>query len=318
MDENDGQKPPQNRSGKEEQTPKPPAPESVSLLKGNRPARILLCDDEPCIRDCMRIIFEWTFRDYELAQCDTGHGTLREVARQTPDLLITDCCHVGLNFPDTLPILYRMQVRFPIIVASAQIGGPEIRDRLLSFPPSTSRSSANRSSCQSSETPSSSSSARTPARPKHLISLARPDRTARIVLLDDEPSARDLVRTMLPLWFRDYLLIECTTGDEAWREITRHAPDLFITDYGHTGYSFEELLHRFYRSRSKFPILLSSLYVGACPELQQRLLAFPGYSISLLNKPFPPESLKSQVLKALPPRQPDRELTRKPQLPPPQ
>ena len=61
MSENDGQKPPQNRSRKEEQTPKPPAPESVSLLKGNRPARILLCDDEPCIRDCMRIIFDWTF-----------------------------------------------------------------------------------------------------------------------------------------------------------------------------------------------------------------------------------------------------------------
>lgn len=39
----------------------------------------------------------------------------------------------------------------------------------------------------------------------------------------------------------------------------RHTPDLLVTDYGHTGYFFEELLHRFYRSRSKFPILLSSL-----------------------------------------------------------
>ena len=63
MSEDDPQKPPQNRSGKEEQTPKPPAPESVSLLKGNRPARILLCDDEPTVRDCLRIICEWTFRD---------------------------------------------------------------------------------------------------------------------------------------------------------------------------------------------------------------------------------------------------------------
>jgi CheY-like chemotaxis protein len=304
MSENDGHKPPQNRSGKEEQTPKPPAPESVSLLKGNRPARILLCDDEPCIRDCMRIIFEWTFRDFELAHCDTGHGTLREVARQPPDLLITDCCHVGLTFPETLPILYRMQERFPIIVASAQIGGPEMRDRLLSFPGIDITLLSKPFTVSDLRNTVLQFLGPNPRQTQHLISLARPDRTARIVLLDDDPATRDLVRTMLPLWFRDYRLLECTTGDEAWREITRHAPDLFITDYGHTGYSFEELLHRFYRRRSKFPILLSSLYVGACPELQQRLLAFPGYSIALLNKPFPPESLKSQVLKSLNPDPP--------------
>jgi hypothetical protein len=32
--------------------------------------------------------------------------------------------------------------------------------------------------------------------------------------------------------------------------------------------------------------LLSSLYVGACPELQQRLLSFPGYTIQILSKPL--------------------------------
>jgi DNA-binding NtrC family response regulator len=252
------------------------------------------------VRDCMRLVFDWTFRDYELAQCDTGHGTLREVARQTPDLLITDCCHVGLSFPETLPILYRMQVRFPIIVASAQIGGPEIRDRLLSFPGLDINLLSKPFTVAELRNAVLQFLGPNPRKTQHLISLARPNRTARIVLLDDDSAARDLVRTMLPLWFRDYLLIECTTGDEAWREITRHTPDLLITDYGHTGYSFEELLHRFYRSRSKFPILLSSLYVGACPELQQRLLFFPGYSITPLNKPFRPEALKFQVLKALP------------------
>ena len=304
MNENDGQQPPPNRSDKEEQAPKPSPSESVSLLKGNRPARILLCDDEPTVRDCMRLLFEWSFRDYELAQCDTGHGTLREVACQTPDLLITDCCHVGLSFPETLPILYRMQVRFPIIVASAQIGGPEIRDRLLSFPTFDIALLSKPFTAAELRNAVLQFLGPNPRPTQDLTPLARQDRTARIVLLDDEPGARDTVRTMLPLWFRDYLLIECTTGDEAWREITRHTPDLLITDYGHTGYSFEELLHRFYRSRSKFPILLSSLYVGACPELQQRLLAFPGYTIKLLNKPFPLENLKSQVLKSLTPENP--------------
>jgi len=303
MNEHDGQQRPQNRSGKEEQTPKPPAPESASLLKGNRPARILLCDDEPTVRDCLRIIFEWTFRDYELAQCDTGQGTLREVARQTPDLLITDCNHVGLNFPDTIPILFQMQVRFPILVASASLS-PGIRDHILSFPTFDIALLDKPFTVPQLRNAVLQFLGPNPRQTQHLISLARPNRTARIVLLDDNPSARDIVRTMLPVWFRDYLLIECTTGDEAWREITRQTPNLFITDYGHTGYSFEELLHRFYRSRSKFPILLSSLYVGACPELQQRLLAFPGYSINFLNKPFAVRDLKGRLLELLNPEPP--------------
>ena len=294
-------------------------PPQISLVRGNRPARILLCDDEPTVRDCLRIFFEWTCKDYEVVECDTGHATLREIARQTPDLLITDCCHVGLSFPDTIPILFNMQVRFPILVASGALS-PEVRDHLLSFPtfdialldkPFTIHQFRNTVLRFLGPKPDPQPSTPVPGRkdiqPSALslqpspLSLARPNRSARIVLLDDEPGARDLVRTMLPLWFRDYLLIECTTGDEAWREITRRAPDLLITDYGHSGYSVEELLHRFYRSRSKFPILLSSLYVGACPELQQRLLSFPGYTIQLLNKPFALPDLKLQVLKSLNP-----------------
>ena len=95
-----------------------------------------------------------------------------------------------------------------------------------------------------------------------------------------------------------------TSASPCSRPNSTSSADLLITDYGHTGYSFEELLHRFYRSPSKFPILLSSLYVGAWPGLQQRLLAFPGHSIHLLNKRFPPESLKSQVLNSLNPEPP--------------
>lgn len=73
-------------------------------------------------------------------------------------------------------------------------------------------------------------------------------------------------------------------------------PDLLITDYGHLGLSLEELLHRLYRSRPKFPILVSSAYVGGCPELQQRLLSFPGFAIEFLNKPFTVADLKAKVL----------------------
>lgn len=39
--------------------------------------------------------------------------------------------------------------------------------------------------------------------------------------------------------------------------------------------------------------------MGACTELQQRLLSFPGYTIKLLNKLFSILNLKSHVLKLL-------------------
>jgi len=252
----------------------------------------------------MKLVFEYSFRDFELVQCDTGHATLREVARQAPDLLVTDCSHAGLNFCETLPILYRMQVRFPIIVVSAWSGNPEVRDPILSVPGFDIILLCKPFALSEIRNAVLRFLGSNPRQTQHLISLARSDRNARIILLDDESTARDLIRALLPLWFRDYQLIEFATGDEALREITRRAPDLLITDYGHSGCSCEELLHRFYRCRSKFPILVSSLYVGACPELQQRLLAFPGYNIALLNKPFSPEALKSQVLKCLSPPTP--------------
>ncbi len=134
MRENNGQKPPQYPSGQGEQAPKCPKAEPVSLLRGNRPARILHCDDEPTVRDCVKLMLRFLFKDYHLAQCDSGYATLREVTRRKPDLLITDCCHPGLRFEETLPLLFRRRARFPILVTSAQIGPRHIRKHLLSFP----------------------------------------------------------------------------------------------------------------------------------------------------------------------------------------
>ncbi len=86
----------------------PPADSRISLMRSdNRPARILHCDDVPEVRAHINIAFQVFFKDYELTECETGRETLREVARCTPDLLITDCCHADLNLLDTLPHLSR-------------------------------------------------------------------------------------------------------------------------------------------------------------------------------------------------------------------
>ena len=79
------------------------------------------------------------------------------------------------------------------------------------------------------------------------------------------------------------------------------ADDQFILEAAHLGYSLEELLHHLYRSRSKFPILLSSAFVAAFrrnlpsqfyaysfrkPELRGWCLVANGISKVLASTPF--------------------------------
>ncbi|MFO1478040.1 MAG: response regulator [Verrucomicrobiota bacterium] len=299
MSEHEGKRPPQSGPGKNPPAGPPESPQTVSLLKNGKPARILHCDDEPALRESIRIILRWSFTDYDLVQCRDTDGMLHEIDWRTPDLLITDCRHPRLGFPETLPFLYERPGRFPILVVSAALCFRSVVDQLLAFPGfdvALLNKPFDIASFRNGVLRFLGPNARNT---NQLVSLARPGRTARILLLDDDPAARDLVRTMLDRWFWNYQLIECATGGEAWEEISRRRPDLWITDYDHPGFSLEELLHRCYRRPLRFPILVSSRYVAVHPGLQRDLPAWP-FDIRLLNKPFALEDLKSRVMECLP------------------
>ena len=60
------------------------------------------------------------------------------------------------------------------------------------------------------------------------ISLSRDNRPARIVWLDDEPTIHDVAKVIFDSTFKDYALVQCSTGDEAWEELLREAPDIFF------------------------------------------------------------------------------------------
>jgi DNA-binding response OmpR family regulator len=139
-----------------------------------------------------------------------------------------------------------------------------------------------------------------PSQPPHkIISLLREAGPARIILLDDEQFVRDAIKMMLQFYFRDYLTVECANGDEGWSEISRQSPDLLITDYGHPGMRLETLFPLLRENQYQFPILIASAYVSSTPELQKRLLSQPGLKVTLLNKPFMAEDLKTRVISCL-------------------
>jgi len=86
----------------------------------------------------------------------------------------------------------------------------------------------------------------------------RKSRPLRIVILDDENELRETYRVMLQIWYEGVVVVQCQGGDEAWEELSRADPALFITDRNHTGMSCGEMLERLAERKAKFPIFLIS------------------------------------------------------------
>lgn len=111
----------------------PPVPPAISLKRGNRPARIIVSDDEPFVREVLSLTIPWMFTDVEVIRCANGNEAWQQITHRPPDLLITDLRHPGLQVEEMLHRLYRHPKRFPVIVCSACLGSRDIRSRLQSF-----------------------------------------------------------------------------------------------------------------------------------------------------------------------------------------
>jgi CheY-like chemotaxis protein len=111
------------------QTGEPSVPlEPVSLSQrdahGIRPARIIWLDDEEALIRCASRLLPEYLKDYRLIPCVNGDEALHEIARQPPDLLVTDYHHPGARLAEMLFRLEERPARFPILLVSA-CAGPE-------------------------------------------------------------------------------------------------------------------------------------------------------------------------------------------------
>lgn len=105
----------------------------------------------------------------------------------------------------------------------------------------------------------------------------------RIVILEDEESYRDLYKLFLKHWNEDVVVVECQNGDEAYQELSRKAPDAFITDVKHTGLQIREMLALLAAKRVTYPIIVITGYCMA----EQLILKYagPNLRMSILEKP---------------------------------
>ena len=78
--------------------------------------RILVVDDEPAIRDSLKMILE--YEGYEVMQAATGEEGVKLIEREAPDLVFLDIKMPGMDGLEVLQKLRHMVETVPIVVIS--------------------------------------------------------------------------------------------------------------------------------------------------------------------------------------------------------
>jgi two-component system, NtrC family, nitrogen regulation response regulator NtrX len=79
--------------------------------------RILVVDDEPAIRDTMRMILE--YEGHDVLTAGSGQEALTVVERETPDIVFLDIKMPGLDGLEVLSRLRGMNDQLPVVIVSA-------------------------------------------------------------------------------------------------------------------------------------------------------------------------------------------------------
>lgn len=121
--------------------------------------------------------------------------------------------------------------------------------------------------------------------------MAEPARPFRAVFADDEPLARDLVRTLLARDPEIEVVAECANGSQALEAVRIHEPDLLLLDVqmpGMDGFAVVEAL-----DPADMPLV-----VFATAHDQHALRAFEVHAVDYLLKPFDAERFERAIGRA--------------------
>lgn len=113
----------------------------------------------------------------------------------------------------------------------------------------------------------------------------------KILIADDEPLAREIVRRMLIGDARIESILEAENGDEAFDIISHTLPDIVYLDIQMPGMNGFELLAKLRRSELKaMPVII---FITAYDEYA--LKAFEFYALDYLVKPFDPARFRETL-----------------------
>ena len=113
----------------------------------------------------------------------------------------------------------------------------------------------------------------------------------RVLLVDDEPLARDRIRALLAEEPEIEIAGECASGLDAVRQIAELVPDLVFLDVQMPGADGFEVLRQLPRAQAPVVIFVTA-------HDQFALRAFDVQAIDYLLKPFSPERFRSSLERA--------------------
>jgi DNA-binding response OmpR family regulator len=104
----------------------------------------------------------------------------------------------------------------------------------------------------------------------------------RIILLEDEMPLSKLFEFLIREWFTKVALLKFKSSEKAWLELSHHAPDLLIMDWGQPGINGRQMLDKLADVHANFPILLTADTFGE----HLKILVKHGLKLGYLPKPF--------------------------------
>jgi two-component system response regulator MprA len=87
-------------------------------IRGTRPARILVVDDEPAVRESLSSSLE--FEGYRVADAADGVLALRQVEKETPDLVVLDVLMPRMDGLTTCRRLRALGATMPVLMLTAR------------------------------------------------------------------------------------------------------------------------------------------------------------------------------------------------------
>ena len=273
--------------------------DTLTLVRKTKPhpLRVFIVYYEEAPRVLIKRILEKQFERVTILEFERGDEAWQELSRTTPDLLITLDVMAGVMGEEIIRRLADKKATCPIIVLSGwgDSSEPWVRDfsnqglniSLLQIPFNQLTFLKAVETALKKRRITIEKSVETAPQPRY-------ERALRIVVLDDEEGPRRSCVVMLKsILHHGVEILEFGDALDAWQELSRTAPDLFITDIQHVGISCKEMLTRLAERKVKYPILVISAVLGVYEDSGEPVWVqavrcdwSPNLNVSFLSKPY--------------------------------
>ena len=222
---------------------------------------IVLVDDEPDFTALLRCMIQEAYPDARVRMFANGDVAWKFLEQQSPDLLISDLNHCGMDGFQMLSRLAEKGVTYPIWILSGYLpelirrarhcAGPRLRVQFLVKPQGLQQIVPLLEQCVNQPNPAEAL----------LPSAGSAGRPLKIVHLDDEELFVHLIATLLRRRFTHLQLFQFQHSPSAWRILTEARPDLLITDdimSGDREWNGEGIVRRLAARQVTYPIMVMS------------------------------------------------------------